>query len=527
MARLLALSRLQLMAAGAVVALLLAFVTLGAGAQDAQAHPLGNFTVNRYVLVEVDADEIYVLYVLDMAEIPTFQEFDSVDADANGSVDSSERDAYLARAIARIDESLSLTVGGAAVDLQRVSSNLTFPPGEAGLDTLRIEGYFRAEVEPGAHDVMLVDTSDTNRPGWREVVVTSAESARLTATDAPARDRSQRLTRYDESLLSSPLSTSGANFSFQSLERAGETSLEAEIGSASEPAETAETANRLGGFGSLIGEKDLTFGFVVLALLLAAGWGAMHALGPGHGKTIVAAYLVGSRATARHAAFLGLTVTVTHTAVVFALGLVTLYLSAFILPETLFLWLGVASGAMVVLLGSALVFGRARTFLGLRHDHSGDHPHDHGHSHGEHDHHDHSHDGMSEEEHVRSHLPPGVEGPITLRSLLALGVSGGLIPCPSALLVMLASITLGRVAFGLVLVTAFSIGLAGVLTGVGLLVLYGRRHLQGMRIVQRAGLMLEGRPWVLQALPVIAPVGVIIAGSIITYDALTRPGLFG
>jgi ABC-type nickel/cobalt efflux system permease component RcnA len=124
-------------------------------------------------------------------------------------------------------------------------------------------------------------------------------------------------------------------------------------------------------------------------------------------------------------------------------------------------------------------------------------------------------------------MPPGVDGPITLRGLLALGISGGLIPCPSALLVMLASITLGRVAFGLLLVTAFSVGLAGVLTAVGLIVLYGRGRLGRSALAQRAGAVLARRPWVLETMPVIAPVGVIIAGSLITYDALTRPGLFG
>jgi ABC-type nickel/cobalt efflux system permease component RcnA len=216
-----------------------------------------------------------------------------------------------------------------------------------------------------------------------------------------------------------------------------------------------------------------------------------------------------------------LTVTVTHTSVVFALGLVTLYLSNFILPETLFLWLGVASGLTVVLLGGALVAGRLRRFVASR-----GHGHDHGHSHadGSHDH-SHGHDGH--EEHLHSHMPPGVDGPITLRGLLALGISGGLIPCPSALLVMLASITLGRVAFGLLLVTAFSVGLAGVLTAVGLIVLYGRGRLGRSALAQRAGAVLARRPWVLETMPVIAPVGVIIAGSLITYDALTRPGLFG
>lgn len=515
MPRLADVKRVHWLAAAVVAGIVAAFASFGMATEGAEAHPLGNFTVNRYSLVEVDSDEIYVLYIVDMAEIPTFQELGEVDANGDGRVDEAENELYRAEAIRELGSGLSLLVDGQAVSLDEVSSNLTLPEGEAGLETLRLEIYFRAGVEPGQHEVEFADTNYGGRVGWQEVVVTAANSAQLSSSTVPSLDRSDRLRSYEESLLSSPLEISQAEFSYSSLGGAAEASLKAEAGSGSST-EVIQRDPGLGAFSSLVGERNLTLGFVVLAVLVAVGWGAMHALGPGHGKTIVAAYLVGSRATARHAAFLGLTVTVTHTSVVFALGLVTLYLSNFILPETLFLWLGVASGVMVVLLGGALVAGRLRGLIASRR-------HDRLHSHG----HAHDHGSEDEEEHLRSHMPPGTDGPITMRSLLTLGVSGGLIPCPSALLVMLASITLGRVAFGLLLVTAFSVGLAGVLMAVGLIVLYGRQRLGRMPLVQRVGLILAGRPWVLQAMPVIAPMGVIIAGSLITYDALTRPGVFG
>jgi ABC-type nickel/cobalt efflux system permease component RcnA len=177
----------------------------------------------------------------------------------------------------------------------------------------------------------------------------------------------------------------------------------------------------------------------------AFGLGAVHALSPGHGKTIVAAYLVGSRGTLRHAAFLGAMVTFTHTASVFLLGFVTLFLSQYVLPEKLFPVMGAISGLSIVWVGATLFFKR----LGGS---------------GHHHHHHHHHDG-----HSHSHVP---EGEITMGSLIALGASGGLVPCPSALVVLLSAISLGRVGLGMLLLVGFSAGLATVLMGVGALVLF-------------------------------------------------------
>src|SRR5262249_12819033 len=205
---------------------------------------------------------------------------------------------------------------------------------------------------------------------------------------------------------------------------------------------------------------------VVTSLLIAAMLGAFHALTPGHGKTVVGAYLVGSRGTVQHAVFLGLVVTITHTLGVYLLGLGTLAASAWVVPERLYPWISVVSGLLVVVVGASLVTSRLAAAHGHQHhhhDHSHDHAHHHSHDHS-HDHwHDHHHHGHG---HSHSHLPPA-DAPITLRSLLALGVSGGLLPCPSALVVMLGAIALHRIAFGLALIVAFSVGLAGVLTGIG------------------------------------------------------------
>jgi ABC-type nickel/cobalt efflux system permease component RcnA len=277
-------------------------------------------------------------------------------------------------------------------------------------------------------------------------------------------------------------------------------------------------------FANLIASKQLTPAVIALALLLALVLGAGHALTPGHGKTIVAAYLVGARGTAKHAIFLGITTTVTHTAGVFAIGFVTLWISNYILPEQLYPWLEFISGLLVVGIGLVLFRGRLKSLLRRRtadggrrttDEHGHDHDHSHDHSH-DHDHgHNHSH-SQDHGPHNHSHMPPGADGgPVTWRGLLALGISGGLLPCPSALVVLLSAIALHRVAFGMLLIVAFSIGLAGVLTGIGLLLVYARRLFERFPT--------DGR--LLQALPVASAAFVTLAGVVIAAGALAQAGV--
>ncbi len=272
---------------------------------------------------------------------------------------------------------------------------------------------------------------------------------------------------------------------------------------------------------------------IAVALVIAFVWGGFHALTPGHGKTLVGAYLVGSRGTAHHAIWLGLTTTIAHTASIFALGFVALAASQILITEQLYSWLSLISGGTVIAIGGYLFKQRWQDFAHTHHDHSphahddhshdsdhsphahdhhSDHPdhvhthhHDHSHSHDhqhthEHPHpHDHLHPHDPNHKHLHIHFPdhdhsiqdhehhhghdhthelPELPETINLSSLLAIGISGGLLPCPSALLVMLGSIGLGRIGFGLALVTAFSLGLAAVLTGIGLLLIYAQKWIQ-------------------------------------------------
>jgi ABC-type nickel/cobalt efflux system permease component RcnA len=225
-----------------------------------------------------------------------------------------------------------------------------------------------------------------------------------------------------------------------------------------------------------------------VGLLAAFAFGAVHALSPGHGKTLVAAYLVGSRGTPKHAVLLGLMVTFTHTVSVFALGLTTLYLSRFVLPERITPILGVVSGLTIVWVGVTLLYRRT---IGRR-SATVNSPfvHDHG-------------DGR-----VHTHVPDE----ISIGGLLALGASGGLVPCPSALVLLLTSVSLNRVGLGLTLLTAFSAGLAVVLSAIGLIVLYAR-HLLPERVKSAEN------PW-FRWLPVASAAVVTCIGIAMTWVAL-------
>ncbi len=244
-------------------------------------------------------------------------------------------------------------------------------------------------------------------------------------------------------------------------------------------------------------------GVLLLLLVAAFGWGALHALSPGHGKAMVAAYLVGARGSARHAVALGATVTVTHTIGVFALGLVTLALSQFVVPEDLYPWLNLVSALTVVAVGLAVVRWRVSEWRHAR-AHARREAHDHDHHHHRRHHHPHEHaHGHGGHEHVP---PPGAG----LRGLVAVGVSGGIIPCPTALVVLLAAISLHRVGYGLALISAFSLGLAATITAIGLVAVTAKRAFTRVRV--------HGP--LVRALPAISAIAVLGLGLAMTARAL-------
>jgi len=424
-----------------LLALLVGLTALAACA-SAAAHPLGNFTINRYSRIEPSGNRIYVLYVLDMAEIPTFQAASAVRAEGE-----SRYSASLARSIAR---GLELVVGGRQVPLRPLRRVLAFPPGQAGLHTTRLETLLESGPLPSSRSLALRyrDRNFANRIGWKEIVVEPGANARVLASTAPSHSISQELLAYPKNLLQSPLDVTEA--SARIVAGSGQAVAPTLLPRSELERRVGVRAVADGGFARLIARDRLSVGFVVLSLFVAFFWGAAHALSPGHGKSIVAAYLVGSRGTPRHALLLGLTVTTTHTIGVFALGLITLSLSQFIVPDQLYPWLNLVSALLIVTVGLSVLRWRVRDWRHRR-------AHAHGHEHHDHHHH-HEHDPA-----------------LGLRRLLGVGVSGGIIPCPTALVVLLAAISLHRVGYGLVLILAFSFGLAAAMTGIGLIAVTAKR----------------------------------------------------
>jgi nickel/cobalt exporter len=447
----------------------------------ALAHPLGNFTVNRYSGIVPSGNRIYVRYVLDMAEIPAFQERQKL-------IDRASYGRTMSRRIAR---GLKLSVAGESVRLAPRKHVLAFPPGVAGLRTLRLEVIYQTpELDYGGAPVSLrfQDTNFAGRIGWKEIVLKAKDRGRVLSASVPRESITDELLAYPKDLLRSPLDVSTAAASLIVGGAAGtapalrsEAALEQRV---------AVRASGDGGFAKLIAEEDLTAGFIALSLLLALFWGAAHAFSPGHGKAIVAGYLVGSRGTPRHAVLLGAIVTVTHTIGVFALGLVTLVLSEFIVPEELYPWLNLVSALLVVGVGLAILRWRIRLWRRPRAHGEDDH-------HGENNHHHHHH-------HHHEH------GSMGKRGLVGIGISAGIIPCPTALVVLLAAISLQRVGYGLVLIVAFSVGLAAAVTGIGLLAVTAQRRFNRMSF--------DGR--FVRALPALSSFAVIGVGLVMTLRAL-------
>jgi ABC-type nickel/cobalt efflux system permease component RcnA len=439
-----------------VIALALAVALLAPVA--AQAHPLGNFTINRFARVEVAGHRLYARYVLDLAEIPTYE------ARQQG-VDAGTYAARIARA-------LHVSLDGKPAVLTPVAHALAFPLGVGGLHTMRLEVILRGPTVAGPGRLTVRDTNYSGRIGWKEIVIGAA-----------ARSTSDELHAYPKSLLQSPLDVTSAG---ATVEPTRDAIPQLTHG----PALVAPDRVADSGFTQLIARGHLSPLVILASLLAALFWGAAHALSPGHGKTIVTAYLIGRRGTPRDAVALGAIVTVTHTLGVFGLGLVTLLLSQWIVPDRLYPWLNLVAGASVVLIGCAVLRARARDWLHERaHRRGAAHAHAHGHE----------------------HVPAAGHG---VRGLLAVGISGGILPCPSALVVLLAAISLHRTGFGLVLIVAFSTGLALSITGIGLLAVlakkaFARRNLDGL---------------VFRALPIVSSVVILAAGLAMTARAVSKVG---
>ena len=483
----------------------------------AEAHPLGNFTINRYSRLDLYSDAVRVRYVLDMAEIPAFQELPKIDTDGDGDLSPSENDAYLTAKSKEIAANLQLAIGGSRQALNVLSSTVGYPEGQAGLRTLRLTLVLDAPFSGSDAQLEYHDDNYADRVGWKEVVVRPADGVELKGSNAPTNDVSSELTSYPADLISSPLDVTSASVSF-SPSAGAKAPLVDQTSEASAVTPKEGPARAGAAFASLISTRNATGPIIVLSLLLALGFGALHALEPGHGKTFVAAYFVGVRGTVRQALGLGLIVAFTHTIGVLLIGLITLFGSRYIVPEKLYPWLTLASGLMVLALGVRLIASRAGVFGSWRRfasvlgrvDSKPEHAHEHNHAHP-------THDGA----------PPW-------KSLIALGLADGLTPSPSALVVLVAAISLHRIGLGLLLIVSFSVGLAAVLTLVSLTLVYARLLLDWLgpsrasfgRVNQLGVARNAGAVAVVVRLaPIGGAFGLVAVGLLLTIRALSQPGL--
>ena len=524
------------------------FALMLAGVRVGFAHPMGNFSINHYSGIRVEKEFVEVRYIIDLAEIPTYQEIQNAGIIARAGDETLPP--YLKAQAAVWDKGLRLEIDGQVVRLVPGAVSVIFPPGAGGLPTMKIGILYRGnqrETAGGKRHLRYSDGNFDGHAGWKEIVVSSGKGVTLEGTQAFQVDRSAQLTDYPTNLLNSPPQDLEAEFDF-SMEAApvavasgiptpvtkivpvgrkpgpgdvaGAKAMVPQVAVAPAlslaPNKQATPRNR---FTELMIRPEMGFWFLFTAAFLAAGLGAAHALEPGHGKTIVAAYLVGSRGRTRHAVGLGLLVTAAHTAGVYALGAVVLYASKYVIPERIYPWLSIFSGMVIAVLAGYLLL---RAWTGVEapeeHDERVLHTHWYARKNG----------GLSGA--VQKQIPFGndkrsaVNGTaavaekktVPLKQLLLLGITGGIIPCPAALVVLLSAVSLHRVGLGLFLIVAFSAGLAAVLIAIGIAMVKARSLLSRWK---------TDSPLIKKWLPMGSATAMLIAGLAIAASALPATGL--
>jgi nickel/cobalt exporter len=471
-------------------------------ASGASAHPLGNFTVNRYAGIHVSPTQIRIDYVLDMAEIPTFQEMAVIDSDGDGAASPEELSAWSAATAPTIASGIELAIDGEPIALHVSGARAQLLPGQGELPTLRFEGDLFAAA-PDAGELSFHDTNEPDRIGWREVTAVGQDGIALSGSTVPAYSVSDALRSYPQDLLASPLDVRSMTTDLAPGESAPEATDASTGVSTGAEASGARPGVEAGPFVGLLGNQG--FALIIAGLAIAVAFGAWHALLPGHGKTLMAAYMVGSRARVRQAVSVGVAVAVMHTASVLGLGLLVLTLERTFRPETIYPWLGLVSGLVALGLGAYLLISRLAAWsAGTEIDpaHAAADLHDHGPADDarSHDH------GSGRHTHT---LPEGA--PLSPRGLAALALAGGILPAPSALLVMLGAINAHRAGYGLALVVAFSAGLATALIVVGLGAMKAREAMT-RRLSGVAGRLV----------PVMSAAAIVLVGGFLTLRGVAQ-----
>lgn len=593
---------------GCFIRILMVFVVGGAIVLPAVGHPLSQFSVNHFNTLEFRPGTVRVHTLIDIAELPSFRELGLLDTDNNSRLTRDEIDAYLGKRVPGILSALSITVRDRPVPLKIDHSDLRLYSGLARVTCMQILAQFSGELPDIASptDVQFQDDSfPENQKDFGQIRLRAMGGLEIPAESIRRQD--SRIEEAVPETSDTWLMSSGdVRFILkQGIMNAG---LESTIGfdyvdtlvsptiippetlsfnanglipilrsdkeqptpqeqiSTLQPRaiqafpelpsstvedrpapQAREDATQAGEreLGELIHRQDLSFWVVVVALALAAFYGAGHALTPGHGKTVVAAYLVGSRGTIWHAIYLGLIVTLTHMGSVFIIGFIALYLQSSLIEGNLIPVMEGVSGLLITAIGLWMFLSRYRNLIcaktlaavgaspGQIADHHHSHPphdhHDHhNHSHGPHDHahgdHDHSHDhhSHSHSHHDHSHVhhhghSHEIPANASLWDLLVLGISGGMVPCPTAIVVLMVAIGIGRTAFGMLLIAAFSFGLAAVLIVIGVLMVSAKHFLDRLSFGGTGKLVL--------VLPVFSGALISCIGLWLTVYALIRGGI--
>lgn len=522
---------------------------LCSGAPPAWAHPLGDFTVNTHLGMRVEPAAVSLDVVLDIAEIPTLRAFPDLErtpGDPQGKVAPADRRAYQDRLCPALRDAVRLELAGTALALAVLGSSLSFPAGDGGLATTRLECRLRTvgQIDAVGRELTLTDSTAVQPAGWREITAVG-DGVRLAASDVPSRSPSQVLRSYPPQLLSAPLDqrtallrtargtgvvTGAGQDVGGDRDAGGEDAGGEDADGAGAPAGAPERL--AAAVTDLVADTRIGVGSGFLAVALAVLLGALHAFAPGHGKTLMAAYLVGRDGSLRQAALLGLAVTLTHTLGVLLLGVVV-STAALAAPERVYPWLGLAAGVLVTGVGLTLLRAARRA--------GGSHPHAEppGHQHAHHQPHGHLHGdpGSQPNGHPHGdptgHLPPAGHHADTLtrvsdadaradtRTVLAVGLAGGLVPAPSALVVLLGGVALGRAVLGVLLVVAYGTGMALALVGTGLVLVRARDRAQGWS-ARRSG--ADGYARVLvgltRRLPVLTAGLVVVVGLVLVGRAV-------
>ena len=423
-----------------VLAFLLFLLPL-ASFSPATAHPLGNFTINHLAKVSSDRGTLRVRYILDIAEIPSFQIMHA----QSGDWTQAAMQQWAQNEIAVVRSGLRVSIDGAPQTLESHSARASLRPGAGGLPIIRWVGEFTMPVTGGAaHRVSVQDSVYSDRRiGWKDIIVGSQT------------EPTNELRSYPSALIGTPRRINAATFTVQP---------DGAVASVRESSDATPAAGTLTSWVSATALSDMfsrpnqTPLFIILTVLAAFGLGALHAIEPGHGKALLAFTLVGARATSKQAMILAVSLTVAHTAGVLLLGIVLFFAAGFV-SETIYPWITLISGVAIAVIGARILARYVRMRRGLAHahvhEHDGAHPHSHDHHHGE------------GQEHGHSHAIPGSQ-PLNFRSAIWAALSGGIAPCPAAIVVLLAALRLHQVGYGIFLIVIFSMGLAAVLSGLGI-----------------------------------------------------------